>query len=131
MQDSHDSAAATPHPTSSSRPSKLPSAIPSATASYQPMMHIPQASTYSPDKTILGLGSEFYDIVKAANFLKTILRFRNDRWAAAVGLDSLDDEEWLAHFGRFIALPDNLPDPLALRYHGHQFRVYNPDIGDG
>jgi uncharacterized protein YdiU (UPF0061 family) len=21
--------------------------------------------------------------------------------------------------------------PLALRYHGHQFRVYNPDIGDG
>src|SRR6185369_8992773 len=28
-------------------------------------------------------------------------------------------------------LPDNLPNPLALRYHGHQFRVYNPDIGDG
>ena len=27
--------------------------------------------------------------------------------------------------------PDNLPQPLALRYHGHQFRVYNPDIGDG
>ena len=21
--------------------------------------------------------------------------------------------------------------PLALRYHGHQFRVYNPDLGDG
>jgi len=28
-------------------------------------------------------------------------------------------------------LPGNLPEPLALRYHGHQFRVYNPDIGDG
>jgi hypothetical protein len=28
-------------------------------------------------------------------------------------------------------LPGNLPQPLALRYHGHQFRVYNPDIGDG
>jgi uncharacterized protein YdiU (UPF0061 family) len=28
-------------------------------------------------------------------------------------------------------LPDNLPQPLALRYHGHQFRSYNPDIGDG
>ena len=27
--------------------------------------------------------------------------------------------------------PDNLPQPLALRYHGHQFRVYNPEIGDG
>ena len=23
------------------------------------------------------------------------------------------------------------PQPLALRYHGHQFRVYNPDLGDG
>jgi uncharacterized protein YdiU (UPF0061 family) len=21
--------------------------------------------------------------------------------------------------------------PLALRYHGHQFGVYNPDLGDG
>ncbi len=28
-------------------------------------------------------------------------------------------------------MPGNLPEPLALRYHGHQFRVYNPDIGDG
>ena len=28
-------------------------------------------------------------------------------------------------------LPDNLPQPLALRYHGHQFRNYNPEIGDG
>jgi serine/tyrosine/threonine adenylyltransferase len=37
----------------------------------------------------------------------------------------------LRHFGRFESLPGNLPDPLALRYHGHQFRVYNPEIGDG
>ena len=28
-------------------------------------------------------------------------------------------------------MPDNLQAPLALRYHGHQFRVYNPEIGDG
>jgi uncharacterized protein YdiU (UPF0061 family) len=28
-------------------------------------------------------------------------------------------------------LPDNLPQPHALRYHGHQFRVYNSEIGDG
>ena len=27
--------------------------------------------------------------------------------------------------------PPTLTEPLALRYHGHQFRVYNPDIGDG
>ena len=41
------------------------------------------------------------------------------------------DAEWIAHFGRFEPLPGNLPQPLALRYHGHQFRVYNPEIGDG
>ena len=31
----------------------------------------------------------------------------------------------------FEPLNGNLPQPLALRYHGHQFRHYNPDIGDG
>jgi uncharacterized protein YdiU (UPF0061 family) len=28
-------------------------------------------------------------------------------------------------------LPNNQLKPLAMRYHGHQFRVYNPDLGDG
>lgn len=95
------------------------------------MSHIPQASPYRPERAILQLGDAFYDPVQAADFPQTILRFRNDRWAAAVGLDSLLDEEWLQHFGRFRPLPDNLPNPLALRYHGHQFRSYNPDLGDG
>lgn len=69
--------------------------------------------------------------MSAAAFPAHTLRFRNDRWARAVGLDGLDDAGWTAHFGRFEPLPGNLPQPLALRYHGHQFRVYNPDIGDG
>jgi uncharacterized protein YdiU (UPF0061 family) len=59
------------------------------------------------------------------------LRFRNDRWARAVGLGELSGVEWIRHFARFEPLPDNLPRPLALRYHGHQFRVYNPEIGAG
>src|SRR5687767_542847 len=109
----------------------ISSAHPSAEAPYRPTMHVPQPSPYRPEQAILRLGDAFYDVVKAADFPKTILRFRNDHWAAAVGLDSLTDEEWLDHFGRFSPLPGNLPDPLALRYHGHQFRVYNPDIGDG
>jgi uncharacterized protein YdiU (UPF0061 family) len=86
---------------------------------------------YRPDPAILELGESFYDPVAAADFPQTILRFRNQRHAEAVGLGALSDEEWLRHFGRFRPLPDNLPRPLALRYHGHQFRVYNPDIGDG
>ncbi|MEP9401517.1 protein adenylyltransferase SelO family protein [Sphingomonas silueang] len=43
----------------------------------------------------------------------------------------LTDAQWLDHFARFVPLPGNLPHPLALRYHGHQFQSYNPEIGDG
>ena len=91
----------------------------------------PELAAYRPDTPITALADWLGDPVEAADFPHTILRFRNDRWAASVGLDSLSDEEWLAHFGRFRPLPENLPRPLALRYHGHQFRVYNPEIGDG
>ena len=89
----------------------------------------PQA--YRPDAALLSLGPDLWDPVAAADFPETRLRFRNDRAAATVGLAGLTDDEWVRHFGRFAPLPDTLPQPLALRYHGHQFRVYNPDIGDG
>ena len=59
------------------------------------------------------------------------MRHRNQRWAARVGLDTLTDAEWLAHFGGFEPMPGSFPQPLALRSHGHQFRSYNPDLGDG
>src|SRR5690606_4679264 len=38
---------------------------------------------------------------------------------------------WIARFARFEPFEGSLPEPLALRYHGHQFRAYNPDLGDG
>jgi len=85
---------------------------------------------YRPDPTILTLGPEFYDAVEPARFPKCVPRFLNQRWADRVGLE-LDEQQWPQHFCRFEPLPDNLTEPLALRYHGHQFRVYNPDIGDG
>src|SRR5690348_11078359 len=91
----------------------------------------PQAAPYRPDPQIESLADWLGDEVEPARFPMHALRFRNDRWARAVGLDDLTDEQWIAHFGRFEPLPDNLPHPLALRYHGHQFRVYNPEIGDG
>ena len=65
-----------------------------------------------------------------ARFPKRIPRFINERWAERIGLD-LEETDWSRHFCRFEPLADNLTEPLALRYHGHQFRVYNPDIGDG
>ena len=99
-------------------------------------MHIePVSSPYKADPKITtpaaGLSEKIGDPAVPAEFPKGILRWRNDRWADTVGLGKLPNKEWLAHFGRFEALPDNLPTPLALRYHGHQFRNYNPDIGDG
>ncbi|KKW90034.1 protein adenylyltransferase SelO [Sphingobium chungbukense] len=90
-----------------------------------------QPAKYSPANEIAALQPDFADPVAAADFPQTILRFRNDRWAPAVGLGDLNDREWVAHFGRFAPMEGSLPGPLALRYHGHQFRQYNPDIGDG
>ena len=92
---------------------------------------MPISSEYRPDVRHTQLGSEFYDIVEPAPFPKHVLRFRNDRWAERVGLSGLTDAEWTDHFAGFKPLPDNIPNPLALRYHGHQFRHYNPDLGDG
>ena len=85
---------------------------------------------YRPDPQILRLGRDFYDAVAPAQFPKCTARFLNDRWAKRVGLE-LSDKQWAAHFCRFEPLPKNHREPLALRYHGHQFRVYNPHIGDG
>jgi uncharacterized protein YdiU (UPF0061 family) len=92
---------------------------------------MPVSAAYRPDPQFPSLGAEFADPVRPADFPITLLRFRNDRAAATVGLDTLTDAEWIAHFGRFEPLPGNIDPPLAQRYHGHQFRVYNPDLGDG
>ena len=92
---------------------------------------VPPAAAYRPSRAILELGEGFYDAVRPARFPAQLPRFRNDRWADRVGLGALDPEEWARHFARFEPLPDNLVEPLALRYHGYQFRVYNPSLGDG
>jgi uncharacterized protein YdiU (UPF0061 family) len=91
----------------------------------------PQPADYRPDMAIVSLADWLGDRVQPADFPETRIRFRNDRAAASVGLAGLDEDRWVRHFGRFAPLPDNLPAPLALKYHGHQFRVYNPEIGDG
>ena len=87
--------------------------------------------SYRPDPQFERLGAAFSDPVDAADFPSTTIRYRNDRAAASVGLDTLSNDEWASHFGRFAALPDNMQRPRAMRYHGHQFRSYNPDLGDG
>ena len=77
------------------------------------------------------LGDSFYHIATPAKFPRHILRFRNDRAAKLLDLDQLNDNEWIKYFGKFEKLPGCLHNPLALKYHGHQFGYYNPDLGDG
>ena len=91
---------------------------------------MPPSPAYRPEPRFFDLGEDYGDAVRPADFPRTTLRFRNDRAAATVGLNTLTDAEWIAHFGRFEPLPGQ-PGPVAMRYHGHQFRTYNPDLGDG
>ena len=92
---------------------------------------MPVSPAYQPDPRFMALGPDFADPVAPADFPRADIRFRNDRAAATVGLETLDEREWRAAFARFEPLPDNQPQPLAMRYHGHQFRTYNPELGDG
>ncbi len=86
---------------------------------------------FTPVNAICEIADFIGDPVAAANFPEHRLRWRHDDAAAQIGLAGLTDDQWIDHFGRFASLSGTLPQPLALRYHGHQFRVYNPDIGDG
>ncbi len=92
---------------------------------------MPVDAVYVPDPLFQTLGSEFADPVVPADFPAPRPRFWNARAAASIGLGGLDEGERRTHFCRFEPLPGNQPEPLAMRYHGHQFRVYNPDLGDG
>lgn len=80
---------------------------------------------------ILDLGDDFYTPVKGGAFANPTLRYRNPLQAKFIGLNQISDVEWVNHFGKFQALAGNLKTPLAMKYHGHQFQHYNPDLGDG
>lgn len=86
--------------------------------------------TSKPTTSILELGSDFYDIVTPAKFPRLTLRYTNPAAAERLNLH-LEDSDYLRHFGEFYPLPGSLSQPLALRYHGHQFQSYNPELGDG
>ena len=74
------------------------------------------------------LNEKFYDEVQPAVFPNTIIRFKND---SINEFSNLNDKEWIDSFALFNHKKLPIKKNLAMRYHGHQFRVYNPDIGDG
>lgn len=92
---------------------------------------MPVSPNYRPDPLFERLGEEFSDPVEPADFPDSILRYWNKGWAGEIGLGELYASEREAHFHRFERLPRNQLQPLAMRYHGHQFRTYNPQLGDG
>lgn len=87
--------------------------------------------SFSPESAFALLGPDFADAVEPADFPDLKLRRWNARWAGEVGLGDLSPEQITDHFGRFDPLEGYPHTPLAMRYHGHQFRHYNPQIGDG
>lgn len=82
-------------------------------------------------KAYLSLGEGFADPVQAAPFPMTQARFWNTHWSERLGFSQMDEEAKAAHFARFSPFPEAQPEPLAMRYHGHQFGQYNPELGDG
>lgn len=71
---------------------------------------------------ILQLGTDFYDEAVPAVFPDRKLRY----WNESLGLKIERNLLW-----NFNPIPHNIAKPLALKYHGHQFQQYNPQIGDG
>lgn len=75
------------------------------------------------------LGSEFYSVVSAASFPYHKLRWKNDDVLIKIGLlpEEVTEEDMIEAFGHF----RSERPLLAMAYHGYQFGVYNPQLGDG
>ena len=81
------------------------------------------------EPAIEALGEAYWDVVEAASFPRTTLRFRNDPLLQQLGLNPADvaDQHLEEAFGCF----QSRSPLLALPYHGYQFGNYNPFLGDG
>ena len=81
------------------------------------------------EPSIEGLGGAYWDVVEAAAFPRTQLRFRNEALLRQLGVepDGVSDQDFEGAYGRF---EERVP-LLALRYHGYQFGTYNSQLRDG
>lgn len=83
------------------------------------------------DNTYKKLPEDFYDLVSPKGFLNPYLVAFNTDAAELLDLDPKEalTPEFVEYFSGKKTLPGS--EPLAMYYTGHQFGVYNPDIGDG
>lgn len=88
-----------------------------------PFLHL----DYEP--AFASLGEQYWDRVAAAQFPQHILRFANTDLLPLLGLDPdrVAESDWIEAFGKF----SGDRSFLAMCYHGYQFGVYNPNLGDG
>ena len=82
-------------------------------------------SKFQGASAIEALGEGFYDRVAPADFNLVGARYFDEDLSRSIGLE-LSQDQLVDHFLRFEPLSGSLKTPLALRYHGHQFRHYNP-----
>jgi len=83
------------------------------------------------DNTYRKLPEDFYHLVKPTPLKNPKLVCFNSDAGSLIGLDPSEAirAEFIEYFSGHKLIPGS--DPLAMYYTGHQFGVYNSDIGDG
>lgn len=76
------------------------------------------------------LPNSFYSLVKPQPLDNTVWVVWNESLAAQFGLPAVAPDGSLKNYLSGESVFDTSP-PLAMKYAGHQFGVYNPDLGDG
>ncbi len=77
----------------------------------------------------LELPDSFYTRVQPNPLHAPRIRCFNHELAAAMGFHTRSENDW-AGVGAGAELLEGM-DPIAMKYTGHQFGVYNPELGDG
>ncbi|WP_417585239.1 protein adenylyltransferase SelO [Nitrincola sp.] len=87
--------------------------------------------TLNFDNTYAGLPSHWFQRTQPKALKNAHLISFNPRVAAHLDLDPCQThpQDLASYFGGQMALPG--AEPLAMKYTGHQFGHYNPDLGDG
>lgn len=86
-------------------------------------------SPFRVEHRYLELPESFFSRVRPSPLRDPKLLCFNHDLAHQMGFHSTNAEQW-AKVGGGLELLDGM-EPVAMKYTGHQFGVYNPDLGDG
>ena len=85
--------------------------------------------TFKVEHRYLDLPDSFYSRVKPTPLSQPKMVCFNHKLAAQLGIHVQDESDW-AQVGAGAELLEGM-DPVAMKYTGHQFGMYNPELGDG